>query len=89
MEILTLLSLAVGTLVSLTGLLGVLFKYFIVKPLQDSIDHLAESVHTIMQEIKISQNDRRELSERITSLETHVKNLWKNIGEQKEGHTHE
>ena len=89
MEILTLLSLAVGTLVSLTGLLGVLFKYFIVKPLQDSIDHLAESVKTIMQEIKISQNDRRELSERIVSLETHVKNLWKNIGEQKEGHSHE
>lgn len=87
MDILTIVSLLLGIIVSIGSIIGVIFKFVIIQPLETAIKQLSELVVSIQDDIKDSREDRRKIATEVEALKSEVKieikNIWKRIDDMK------
>lgn len=66
-------------MMTISGMLAGWFYFLVIKPLQTSIDALKDAFLEMKSEMAESMKDRRTLSERLSSNENAVKDVYNHI----------
>lgn len=69
----------VASLTALAGLLGIIFNYSVIKPMNDAINELKSAAEDMRRDIREESGKRQDMAERLAAVESSAKSAHHRI----------